>query len=518
MLLNIHEASVWATKEFQREITPANISYLIQYGRVKKIKKDGKTFLLADELKRYYEETIKKETIYKQKFHDINWHLSFDWVKEKERTKHVHRLHPYKGKFIPQLVEYFLDAHTDELKKEVFFRQGDTVLDPFCGSGTTLVVANELQMDAIGVDISSFNAFIANCKIAHYDTFALQIEANRLIDKLQKFSKTKKYRDFDKKLQELLSEFNATFFPSPEFKRLIREKKIDEKVYGAQKEEEFNQIYNRLLSTYRLRLQNGGEGFLRKWYMASIYEEMQFLFKEIKKIEDKNMRNFFTLVLSRTIRSCRATTHSDLASLKEPVLRPYYCKKHGKICKPLFTLQDWWQRYVKDSIERVAEFEHLRSDTEQICLVGDSRDIDIFKELQKKSTALFEKVKERKIDGIFTSPPYVGLINYHEQHEYAYELFGFKRNDEQEIGPLFKGKGIKARDEYVESIARVLRNAKKFLKQDANIFIVANDKFNLYPTIAKEAGLKIVKEFKRPVLNRVEKDKNPYAESIFWMR
>ena len=54
--------------------------------------------------------------------------LTFIGVKEHERTKHVHRLHPYLGKFIPQLVEVFL-------KK--YFRKGDTILDPFSGSGTT---------------------------------------------------------------------------------------------------------------------------------------------------------------------------------------------------------------------------------------------------------------------------------------------------------------------------------------------------------------------------------------------
>ena len=49
---------------------------------------------------------------------DLNWALSFDQYREAETTKHVHRLHPYKGKFIPQLVEYFLDQHTDNFKKK----------------------------------------------------------------------------------------------------------------------------------------------------------------------------------------------------------------------------------------------------------------------------------------------------------------------------------------------------------------------------------------------------------------
>lgn len=55
--------------------------------------------------------------------------LTFIGVREFERTKHVHRLHPYLGKFIPQLVEVFLRK---------YFKGGDTILDPFSGSGTTL--------------------------------------------------------------------------------------------------------------------------------------------------------------------------------------------------------------------------------------------------------------------------------------------------------------------------------------------------------------------------------------------
>lgn len=114
-----------------------------------------------------------------------------------------------------------------------------------------------------------------------------------------------------------------------------------------------------------------------------------------------------------------------------------------------------------------------------------------------------------------SSPPYLGLINYHEQHEYSYDLFGFDWNQDLEIGPLYKGKGKEAKESYKKGISDVLNNTKKFLQEDYDIFLVANDKHNLYPEIAKLAGMKIVNQYKRPVLNRVEKDRNPYSEIIF---
>ena len=87
-----------------------------------------------------------------------------------------------------------------------------------------------------------------------------------------------------------------------------------------------------------------------------------------------------------------------------------------------------------------------------------------------------------------------------------------------EIGPLFCGFGLEARRQYVDGISKVLLNSKKYLCDDYEIFLVANDKFNLYPKIAENAGMMIVEEFKRPVLNRTEKDKRAYSETIFRMK
>ena len=106
--------------------------------------------------------------------------LNLNWrerdLPERERTKHVHRLHPYLGKFIPQLVEIFLRK---------YFLPGQTVLDPFAGSGTTLVQANELEVNSVGYDISAFNVLLIRAKTQRYDISLVKKEILDIIEKIQ---------------------------------------------------------------------------------------------------------------------------------------------------------------------------------------------------------------------------------------------------------------------------------------------------------------------------------------------
>lgn len=520
-LLTIKEASIWATKYLGKDVTASNISYLIQYGRIPKKNANGNVLVNKSDLEEYYNahHTTKANIWKRQLGSDLNWNLSFSEYKESETTKHVHRLHPYKGKFIPQLVEYFLDTHTDDFKRETFFNKGDVVLDPFCGSGTMLVQASELGINAVGIDVSVFNSFISNVKVGNFDIEHIRKISRNITEGLRLFQQEKNNVIFERKLLDELKMFNDKFFPSPEFKRKVREGEIEEKQYGEQKSQVFVDIYYDLVREYKIELlQRETSTFIEKWFLKVVRDEIDFVFKKIKSIENKETKHLLSLILSRTIRSCRATTHADLGTLKEPVTATYYCKKHGKICKPLFSISSWWERYVKDTIKRIEQFSMLRTNTLQTCLVGDSRKINIIDKLETKSPGLSYLAKNKKIDGIFSSPPYVGLIDYHEQHAYAYDLFGFERRDELEIGPLYKGQGLVAQRSYVLGISDVLNNCKKYLRPDYHIFLVANDKNNLYPEIAELANMKIVNKYKRPVLNRVEKDRSAYAEIIFHLR
>lgn len=512
LFLTPKQACIWASEYLGKEVTSNNIIYLLNYGKIANHSIDSKQNLIdKNELKAYYDSTIKSQK-------HLQSPLSFAQYKEAETTKHIHRIHPYKGKFIPQLVEYFLDSHTDSIKLESYFKPNDIVLDIFAGSGTTLCAANELRINAIGIDISCFNAMLSNAKTAKYDLDILEAELLRLTNLLEKRIKNFQISSFESTLNNALCEFNKLHFPNKTFKRQVALKRIDEKAYGEVKAQEFIKIYNDLVKQFHINLNINVQGsFFEKWYIDSIKQEIFFLRNEILK-SPKPLQDILRIILSRAARSCRATTHSDLATLTKPITATYYCSKHGRICKPLFSIVKWWKSYAKDTLKRLKEFENLRSETKQLCLNADAINVEIIAEVLKQDKAFANLIKSQKIAGIFSSPPYVGLIDYHEQHAYAYELFDLPRNDCLEIGKLSEGQSKSAQEKYIQSIAQALNNAKRFLKVDYNIFLVANDKFNLYPKIAELAGMQIIHRYNRPVLNRSEKDKNRYSESIFHLR
>ena len=92
-----------------------------------------------------------------------------------QRTRHVHALHPYLGKFVPQLVEAFLARHV---------QPGQVVCDPFGGSGTTLVESAAFGAHAAGADVSAFNVLLARGKAARRDADVVERDLVAALDRL----------------------------------------------------------------------------------------------------------------------------------------------------------------------------------------------------------------------------------------------------------------------------------------------------------------------------------------------
>jgi DNA modification methylase len=370
--------------------------------------------------------------------------LNLNWrekdLPEKERTKHVHRLHPYLGKFIPQIVEIFLRK---------FFHPGQTVLDPFSGSGTTLVQANELGINAIGYDISAFNALIARAKTSNYNLKAVRQEILDILNKTEQATQ---------QLDCQLSLWSSN---------------------------DFYQAHN--CSEY-----------LREWFAPQARQEL-LTYRDL--INNFEYQDILKLILSRSARSARLTTHFDLDFPKKPQREPYWCYKHSRTCSPTETAYQFLKRYSIDTIRRLEKFATLRTEAKVEINHADSR---------------FAKIAP--IDGVITSPPYVGLIDYHEQHRYAYELLGIEDCRQFEIGSAQQGSSKKAQREYQESIAKVFENLCRSMPSGGYLVVIAGDKYNLYPEIARMCEVTEEAVLQRHVNRRTGRRSSEFYESIFIWR
>lgn len=67
----------------------------------------------------------------------------------------THSLHVYPAKFPPSVPRFLLDNYA---------KRGDLVLDPFCGSGTTLVESRLKGIDCVGVDVNGLAALLSKVK------------------------------------------------------------------------------------------------------------------------------------------------------------------------------------------------------------------------------------------------------------------------------------------------------------------------------------------------------------------
>jgi hypothetical protein len=362
---------------------------------------------------------------------DLSW--SERELPQHLRTRHVHALHPYLGKFVPQLVETFLQRHV---------KRGQVVCDPFAGSGTTLVESATFGAHSAGADVSAFNVLLARAKAVQCDPDVVERDLLATLARLEQ--------------------------------RLADAAPADP---------------------------TGAGEYLQNWFAPQALGEL-LAYRELVTGDLGPAADLQRVVLSRAARSARLTPHYDLDFPRQPQHGPYWCHKHRRECRPVGDAVRFLRRYTLDTARRVRAFQALRGDVRVAVHHADARVLDW----------------GQSFDGLLTSPPYPGRIDYHEQHRYAFELLDLEPWSTAEIGAPARGLSRAAVADYVEDMVAVFARARGHLRAGAPVIVVVDDPRGLFPAILERAGLELTQRRVRHVNRRTGRRGGEFFEQVLLAR
>lgn len=163
---------------------------------------------------------------------DHSW--SFVEKTRKDTSYITHGYHRYPAKFIPQIVSRLAEKYTKE---------GDFIVDPFGGCGTTLVESKVMGRPSIAVDINPVAVLITKAKITPINPDKIEREFAILQEKLETYSEETKVK-------------------APEHERIDY------------------------------------------WFKPEEKRKLAFIFAEITKIKDQDVQDFFFCGFSNILKNC----------------------------------------------------------------------------------------------------------------------------------------------------------------------------------------------------------------------
>jgi len=245
----IIEGSEATLKKIYREngrvrLQPANQMLLPLFPKEVEIR--GKVVSIIRDVRREKPRLVAEQA--KKEGEKYQRRVDYSWDFRRADTKpYTHGFHNYPAMFIPQLARRLILSYSKE---------GDTICDIFCGSGTALVEAKLLGRNAYGIDLNPFAIFLAQAKTTELDPTLLQ----------------KRYRD----LLGSISEIDQSQVKEPEF---------------------FNIDY---------------------WFRDEVILELARIKKAIERISDEKVKNFFLVAFSNTVRKCSNTKNSEFKLVRIP--------------------------------------------------------------------------------------------------------------------------------------------------------------------------------------------------------
>jgi len=272
----------------------------------------------------------------------------------------AHGIHDYRGKFNPQVVR--------AVGNLLGLESGSWVLDPFCGSGTTLLEAAHCGWNAIGVDLNPLAVLIARAKIA-----AIHLPLTELCEQIEIFR------------ERLAGRVNSVCFDIGFTDKQIRN-------IGGNS-------WEMLLPDY---------DYLQSWFSKSALVQISVILSEIGKILSAETQLILHVILSDILRQVSFQDPGDLRIRR---------RKSPFLNAPVIPL---YLDAVKNKMEAIvrARYHFAGTETIQDALLADSRCC---------TSIIAQHPKFRDVDyfdAAITSPPYATALPYIDTQRLSLVLLG----------------------------------------------------------------------------------------------
>jgi DNA modification methylase len=330
---------------------------------------------------------------------DLSW--SFSDKTRKDTAYITHGYHRYPAKFIPQIVSRLVEKYTKE---------GDLIVDPFGGCGTTLVESKVMGRISVGVDINPVAVLITKAKITPINPQKIEKSFFILKAKLDTYSKDTKVK-------------------APEHERIDY------------------------------------------WFKTEEKRKLAFIFAEISRLKDQDIRDFFYCGFSNILKNCSIWLQKSNKPTRDINKKP---------SDPIPT----FYRQIKMMMRGNTRFYELSKEKKYLEIPSQVYCTD----------ARTIPAKDNSVSLIVTSPPYVTSYEYADLHqltalwlEYTKDLSDFRKRF---IGTSYHNKkDLVLNSALAEKIRNeLLQKDKKTAEEVSTYFSEMNQVFVEMKRMLKKGG------------------------------
>lgn len=380
-------------------------------------------------------------------------------------------MHKYWGRKPHNVVrEYILN----------FTKPGDTVLDPFMGSGVVVIESLKNNRKAIGIDLNPMACLIAQNTINEVDLNDFLVEFEEIYDKnKEKFSELYLTKCPTCKVEV---PFENSIWDHEEFSKLRgfchtcgkftkNADSYDHKVLKKSKEvfetlDKENKIFYPKDEILKFVKRNG-KSHLNQFFTERALVVLGSMIKDIEKIKDENTRSLIQLCFTSMLPNVSKMIPGDPNTVNG---------KSGWVISKLWAPKIHTERNpIKSFRER---FTKIRKGKEELVGAFNSKNARI---LNIDSTSL-KTVPTSSVNYIFTDPPYGDSIAYFGLSMFWNAWLKNRVNYESEI--IFDPYRNKKYDDYSERMKKVYAELYRVLKDKSYLsFTFHNRNLNIWKAV-----------------------------------